>query len=323
LRSVPIAIIDKPVSVLNASHNVLQTLEEDALHSYESVRYLYLQHCKIVNVSEKAFQRLENLTEIDLASNSLTSISPNLFTGNQLLDKLILKNNNIGTLQWNTHILNGPSSLTFLDLQSCKLSNIPSRTFSLLLNLTFLDISRNDLALLNPDTFSSHQKLKDVNLKNNPWKCGIMFKALMCWMHYDLALSCNRTVKCQNRDGTWDKWSPRKRSSLCDSFSTTTVTLLHILDTSKSTKLNAATTPLHRPDMSTGKTLNPEVPLAEKPVNKSELLWWEVLILFSLLLLLLLLCTILVFIRMGYGAQFFERVRRLLRSNGYQIASKE
>jgi hypothetical protein len=285
---VPIARIDKPVSVLNASYNVLQTLEEDALHSYESVRYLYLQHCKIVNINEKAFQRLENVTEIDLASNSLTSISPKLFIGNKLLEKLILQNNNIGTLQWNTPILEGPTSLTFLDLQSCKLSDISLRTFSLLPNLTLLDISRNDLALLNPSTFSSHQKLKDVNLEYNPWKCGTMFKALMCWMHSELALSRNRTVKCQNKTGKWDKWCPGKQSSLCDSFSTTIVTLLQNLDTSKSTKLNAATTPSHRPDISTGKTLKPEVPLAEKPVNKSELLWWEVLIiLFSLLLLLL------------------------------------
>jgi hypothetical protein len=313
LTSVPISSNNKPVSVLNASHNFLQTLEENALHSYESVRYLYLQHCQIDNVSEKAFQKLENLTEIDLSSNLLTSVSPNLFNSNQKLDKLILRNNNLGSMQWNTPILKGPSSLSYLDLQSCQLSNISSITFSLLRNLTTLDISRNDLVLLNPDAFSSHQKLNKVNLKYNPWECGPMFKALMCWMHSKLALSHNTVVRCQKRNKTWDTWSHKKRSLLCDSDLTTTVTPLHNLDTSTSTNFNATTTSSHMLDIFKGKTLNPEVPLAEKPVNKSEILWWVVII---LLLLLILLCIILVC--MKYGAQLCERVRRALHLNGYQ-----
>ena len=215
LRSVPVSKHDKPVSLLNASHNVLRTLEEDALSSYESVRYLYLQHCKIVNINEKAFQRLENLTVIDLASNRLTSISTNLFNCTQKLDKLILRKNNLVSLQWNAPILNGPSSLSILDLQSCQLSNISSITFSLLPKLTFLDISRNNLVLMNNDTLTSHENLKDVNLENNPWQCGAMFEVLMCWMHSKLALSHNRTVQCQYRNERWDIWSLENRSSLC------------------------------------------------------------------------------------------------------------
>jgi len=220
LRTVPITINDKPVSLLNVSFNVLNTLEEDALLSYESVRYVYLQHCKIVKINEKAFQVLENLTVIDLASNRLTSISPNLFNGNQNLQKLILRNNNLGTLQWDTPILNGPSSLSFLDLQSCRLSNISSITFSLLIDLTFLDISSNNLVLLHDDTLSSHQKLKDVNLENNPWQCGTLFEGLLCWMHSKLALSHKRTVQCQYRNERWDIWALENRSSLCRPITT-------------------------------------------------------------------------------------------------------
>ena len=214
LRSVPITINDKPVSLLNVSINVLQTLEEDALSSYESVRYLYLHHCKIASINEKAFQRLKNLTIIDLASNRLTSISPNLFNSNQKLDKLILGSNYLGTLQWNTPILNGPSSLSFLDLQSCKLHNISSITFSLLLNLKFLDISRNELILLNPDILSSHQNLEEVNLENNPLKCGTVFEGLLSLMQNKLSLSHSTKVKCRHKNGTWETRVLEKRSSL-------------------------------------------------------------------------------------------------------------
>jgi len=163
---------------------------------------------------------LENLTDIDLSSNRFTSISPILFNNNQKLDKLILRNNNLGTLQWNTPILNGPSSLSFLDLQSCQLSNISSITFSLLLNLTFLDISRNSLVLLHNDTLSSHKQLKDVNLENNPWQCGVVFEGLLCWMHSKVALSRNRTVQCQYRNNRWDIWTLENRSSLCRPITT-------------------------------------------------------------------------------------------------------
>ena len=220
LRRVPIIIKDQPVCLLNVSFNVLQTLEEDTLLSYDSVRYLYLQHCKIFNINEKAFQRLENLTVIDLSSNRLTSVSPNLFSSNQKLDKLILRSNNLGNLQWNAPILNGPSSLSFLDLQACKLSNISSITFSLLPNLKFLDISRNKLVLLKNDTLTSHEKLKDVSLENNPWECGTVFHGLMCWIHSKLGPSYHRTVKCSYLNGTLGIWSLKYRSSLCDSETT-------------------------------------------------------------------------------------------------------
>ena len=331
LRSVPITINDQPVSLLNVSFNVLLTLEEDALSSYESVRYLYLQHCKIVNINEKAFHRLENLTVIDLASNRLTSIFPNLFNGNQKLDKLILRNNNLGILQWNTPILNGPSSLSSLDLQSCKLSNISSITFSLLLNLTFLDISRNNLVLLNSDFLSSHEKLKDVNLENNPWHCGAVFEGLLCWMNSKLALSHSRTVKCQYLNGTFEIWSPKNRSLLCDSETTHSVTTSHKPGISTSTKLNLASTPPHELDISTSTnlnlastlsraldiptstTLNPEVPLGEEPVINGTLLCLGVI---------LLLCIFLFFVYKIYGTQFCERVRRLLHLDEYQTVGK-
>jgi hypothetical protein len=293
LRSVPSTINDQPVYLLNVSFNVLRTLEENALFSYESVRYLYLYNCKIVNINEKAFGRLENLTEIDLAYNRLTSISPNLFNGNQKMNKLILRRNNLDSLEWNTPILNGPSSLSFLDLQSCKLSNISSITFSLLPNLIFLDISRNNLVLLHNDSLSSHEKLKDVNLENNPWQCGVVFQRLICWIHSKLVPSYNRKVKCQYLNGTWDIWSPQNWSSLCDSETTRSVTSSQKPGISTSTEINLVSTPSHELDISTKKTLNSTLSHTEQPGTNNALwglLIFTVLFLFGFALALLLYC---------------------------------
>jgi len=278
LRSVPNKTNDQQVSLFNVSFNALMTLEADALQSYESVRSLYLQHCKIVNINEKAFQRLENLTKLDLSSNSLTSISPNLFNGNKKLDTLILRRNDLGTLQWNTPILNGSSSLSFLDLQSCQLSNISSITFSLLYNLTILDISRNNLVLLNNDSLYSHKNLKDVNLENNPWQCGAVFQGLLCWMHSNPALSHNRTVKCQYRNGTREIWSPKNRSS-CDSDSTLSVISSHKPGISASTKLNLANYSSHKLDIPTSTTLNTKVSHKVEPgTNIALVIFWATVV---------------------------------------------
>jgi len=291
LRSIPVTKLDKPVSLLNASFNILMTLKEDALFSYESVSNLYLQHCKIVNINVKAFQRLENLTEIDLSSNRLTSVSPNLFNNNQKLGKLILRNNNLGSLQWNTPILNGPSSLSFLDLQACQLSNISSITFSFLLNLTFLDISRNNLVLLNNDSLSSHEKLMDVNLENNPWQCGIVFEGLLCWMHSKLALSRNRTVQCQYRYERWDIWTLENRSSLCRPITTpltgefSSVITPDLTTVSVGVPLSPHTSP-HTPRV-VETTLTSEAELRTTPKKETgggdSLLSWYTLIFFVIL----------------------------------------
>ena len=298
LTRVPNTTFDKPVSLLNVSFNVLKTLKEDALFSYESVRYLYLQHCKIVNINETAFQRLENLTVIDLSSNRLISISPHLFNGNQKLEQLILRNNELRALQWNIPILNGPSSLYFLDLQSCQLSNISAMTFSSLLNLEFLDISRNNLVLLHNDTLSSHQKLKDVNLENNPWECGTVFKALLCWMHNKLPLSQNRTLKCQySRNETWDILHPTNQSLFCNSDSSPSVTSSHTTSISTSTKQNPASTLSHELDNPKNTTLNNEVQIIEEPVTSSKSWYLWVILGVCFVLAVLLLCCFYVYRR--------------------------
>jgi hypothetical protein len=318
LIGVPITLNDKPVSVLNVSFNVLKAIAEDALLSYESVRYLYLQYCKIFNINEKAFQILENLTVIDLSSNRLTSISPNLFSGNQKLDKLILQSNELRTLQLNTTILNGPSSLSFLDLQSCYLSNISSKTFSSLRNLTSLDISRNNLNFLDPDTLSSHEKLKDVNLENNPWMCGPVFERLMCWIHSKLPRSHSRTVKCRTSPSEmWDIWSPENISLFCDSDSTPSFTSSHTTGISTGTKRNTASTQSHEVNKPTNTTLNHEVPLIEQIVTDSASLCLWVLLVVSLFVVV-----VVVVVLLRYN-QCCKDIRRLFLSVIYQPVPPE
>ena len=152
LTKVPNMTFSEPVSTLNVSFNELTTLEKEAFCHYKSVKYLYIQRCRLRSISEEAFHCLVKLIFVDLSYNRFTSISPNLFISNQYLKELILRGNRLVDLQWNATLLNGPPHLSKLDLQSCKLKNLASETFSLLPNLQYLDISNNELEFLNKDT---------------------------------------------------------------------------------------------------------------------------------------------------------------------------
>lgn len=215
LTSVPFTTFDQPPSILNVSFNDLNTLKENSFSSYRSVEYLYLQYCKLHNINEKAFQDLKNLSFVDLSGNGLTSISPDLFKGNNLLQQLIFQTNDLSDLQWNMSLLNGPESLQYLDLQSCKLSNLSSETFSKLPNLKKLDISNNNLVCLNSDTLSSLRHLEDVHLEGNRWKCGPDFQGLLFWMQTKLRVSHKKPLKCWYKNDTQKTWNVEKRSSLC------------------------------------------------------------------------------------------------------------
>jgi hypothetical protein len=227
------------VSLLNLSYNSFGSLQEDAFRSYCSAQRVYLHYCKLKYIDEKAFCGLENLKEVYLSGKSLTSIPLNLFADNHFLDKLILQGNDLSILQAKTPLLSGPSFLTVLDLNSCKLSNFDRVTISFTTNLTILDISNNELVVMDTETLSSQLKLEDVNLENNQWECGTEFEELLCWMHSKLPASHNRTIKCQYRKDTLKLWTPEERSSRCGSVTTPSATQSHESDVSVNTTVNA------------------------------------------------------------------------------------
>ena len=224
LTSVPNTTFGISASLLNVSFNDLNRLEDNTFFQYESVKYIYLQHCKIQSISEETFKSLTNLTVVDLTSNRFTSISPNLFNYNHRLDTLFLGCNDLSTLQWNTTLLNGPSSLSFLYLPSCKISNLSSETLSQLPNLTTLDISYNKLVLLHFEILSAHQLLQDVNLENNLFKCGVEFKMLCSWMQSNPSLFHNRTLICRYNKHEVEKCTPETQSPVYRPMTTPSVT---------------------------------------------------------------------------------------------------
>ena len=264
LTKVPIMTFTEPVSILNVSFNELATLEKETFFHYKTINYLYLQRCRLRNISEEAFHCLVKLTFVDLSDNLFTSVSPNLFIGNQHLNQLILRGNSLVDLQWNATLLNGTPHLSKLDLHSCKLKKLSTESFSLLRNLQYIDISNNELELLNYDTLSSHKQLEDVNLENNQWKCGDHFYDLLCWVKDMEAVPHNRTVKCRHKNGAKEVWTPAKQSSLCRLNTTPSANSPHKTDVNTSWTLNTTVIWSNISEVSPNTTLSPTTQYEEE-----------------------------------------------------------
>ena len=265
LRGVPNIKFDKRVSRLDVSFNDLYTLEDNTFLHYESVNDICLEHCRLEYISEKTFQRLDNLTFVDLSDNSLNSIPPNLFIGNHRLQTLILRINDLSTLQWNTPILNGPPSLSSLDLHSCELSNLSRVTFSSLPNLTKIDLSENKLVILDFDTLSAHKQLQDVILDRNPFECGSEFQTLLNAMHSYLSLVRYSKVACRYGDGVMEICKPGYQLSLYRPPTTPSVTPPYKPYTNSCTLLQPSATPSHNPDTNTSTTEQPSATPSHNP----------------------------------------------------------
>jgi hypothetical protein len=231
LSSVPKIADNIPVSVLNLSFNALNNL---TLDGYQSAKKLYLRNCQLKSIDEEAFNGFKNLMVVDLSNNLLTSIPPRVFADNPVLDRLILRNNDLQDIDPNTPILNGPASLSSLDLQSCGLSTLSSATFSSLPNLRYLDISRNKLVFLDSECLYSLRKLEDINVESNPWKCGAKFVDLLCWMQRKLVASRNRTLDCQHDNETWEIWT----TFCCGSYTNASLIQDSMSDATDTTTVN-------------------------------------------------------------------------------------
>ncbi|XP_063537759.1 uncharacterized protein LOC134747112 [Cydia strobilella] len=95
---------------------------------------------------------------------SLKSVPANLSNDIQILD---LSNNNLLTLHQEAFKKVGLSNLKKLFLKECNIELVHKTAFATLAIMIELDLSRNRIRNLHPDTFKGTEKLRLINLNNN------------------------------------------------------------------------------------------------------------------------------------------------------------
>ena len=181
---------DRYVQNLDISDNVIESLDKTSLRDLGVISLVQLNASRnyIRETDEEAFLGQSKLQTVDLSSNSLMNIEPNIFKRNPSLDILSLSSNQYLQLPEEGPFLYS-SSLRVLQLSACNLSHIPPKAFQELPNLhelyisynkigmlynvqgvahlTTLDISHNYLRDLGSDIFTALPELNHLNFSYN------------------------------------------------------------------------------------------------------------------------------------------------------------
>ncbi|CAF1636861.1 unnamed protein product [Didymodactylos carnosus] len=120
------------------------------------VKRLNLKSNHIIRIQESTFKDIRGLNELILASNNLTALQAEIFSDTTELSTLDLSNNPFQNLDINGLLEQLDSTLEILILRNISSinKNIISQNFMNGSNLKELDLSCNDLKILNVDTFN-------------------------------------------------------------------------------------------------------------------------------------------------------------------------
>ncbi|XP_075050919.1 toll-like receptor 8 [Mixophyes fleayi] len=148
------------LSLLDISHNKLQTIPDDALSNLsKNLSVLYLNNNGLVFFGWKILRNFQKLKVLDLSHNKITMIIGHLSNYTDSLETLIINHNMIQTLA--ESFLSGVSSLSNLDLSFNSIQSINKSIF----------LSGND------------NYLKVLSLKGNPFDCTCDIIDFIMWIN--------------------------------------------------------------------------------------------------------------------------------------------
>ena len=132
------------VKILKIMNSEIRLFNGHTLIDFRNLIHLDITRCHIEEFNKSVFNALNRLNYINLSSNAIAFIDPDLFCANRNLRTVILKHN--------------------------LLVNIPKSVFSLLVHLEILDLSYNKILVL-VDQFAKCFNLKQLYLNHNRIKC--------------------------------------------------------------------------------------------------------------------------------------------------------
>ncbi|XP_026230749.1 leucine-rich repeat-containing protein 52-like [Anabas testudineus] len=149
-----------------------------------ATRQLIISNNRIVELPPLALNYLSDLVYLDCSNNSLTEISESTFGNLRKLAYLDLSFNTLTRIEDRTF---GPlASLVMLRMtDNPGLSEIHPDAFEENAALQVLDVSRNNLTVLNITSLIALPALRSVGLSGNPWRCECENEDLCLWVHLE------------------------------------------------------------------------------------------------------------------------------------------
>uniref|UniRef100_A0AAY4CM00 Uncharacterized protein n=1 Tax=Denticeps clupeoides TaxID=299321 RepID=A0AAY4CM00_9TELE len=149
-----------------------------------ATRQLIISNNRIGDLPALQLNYLSDLVYLDCSNNSLTDISESTFGNLRKLAYLDLSFNTLIQIEDRTF---GPlASLVMLRMtDNPGLSDIHSDAFSENVALQVLDVSRNNLTVLNISSLIALPALRSLGLSGNPWRCDCDTEDLCLWMQIE------------------------------------------------------------------------------------------------------------------------------------------
>ncbi|XP_067937916.1 slit homolog 2 protein-like isoform X2 [Watersipora subatra] len=135
----------------------------------ENVRDLRLDQNDITSVPADSFAALKQLDSLDLSNNRISNVSAAAFSRLTGLKKLILYENLVSELP--AGIFSGLTSLQMLLLNANKISCLRADIFEGLSQLHLLSLFDNEITTIVNGTFQPLVKLQTLHLASNPFRC--------------------------------------------------------------------------------------------------------------------------------------------------------
>ncbi|XP_056585731.1 leucine-rich repeat and transmembrane domain-containing protein 1 [Triplophysa dalaica] len=154
-------------------YDVPHKLHEDTLE-------LYLQNNRIRGLGSMFFRETPQLQVLDLANNSISTLSPSALLGLRGLKILSLANNSIREVD--RRLLVSIRNLTLLDLSYNSIGGLPAAFADSFHHLTHLSLHHNRLTKLDRVHLEALENLKVLGLKGNPWRCDCHLIGLKLWL---------------------------------------------------------------------------------------------------------------------------------------------
>ena len=151
------------LDVLDLSYNYITLLDQNFIYCL-NLKRLHLNYNQISKMLATAFNHLPNLTHLALNNNKITRLEDTIFRQTVNLRHLNLNNNVIGSIRLN--FLTGLTQLTHFTVSNNLFSqSIDRYTFIQNQNLLEIDLSENEILMIEREAFTNCNHLKWLKLK--------------------------------------------------------------------------------------------------------------------------------------------------------------
>ena len=142
---------------LNLSSNFIKVIPNDVFIHLNNLLLLDLTNNKLISLKQYMFTGLSNLQHFFLSGNPIMSLGTHSFWGISSIKFLNLSNLMIEDIEMGAFSIGNASSLSHLSLSNNMLSRVSPGIFEHMSRLRILDLTGNDIALMDLGTFDNLQ----------------------------------------------------------------------------------------------------------------------------------------------------------------------